>query len=135
MNIQVAVLCDAANESNGKLNLLGAFDAIYAGQLPAIHPQCSIALRMTFSNVEEGAHVLRITFVDEDGQSIMPGIDLPIEVELPPDTHFMTRNLIVSFQQLKFDKPCLYSADVALDGRQEASIPLQVLLLSGETRR
>ena len=30
MNIQVAVLCDAATDENGKLNLLGAFDTIYA---------------------------------------------------------------------------------------------------------
>ena len=28
MNIQVAVLCDAATDDNGKLNLLGAFDTI-----------------------------------------------------------------------------------------------------------
>ena len=48
MNIQVAVLCDAATDDNGKLNLLGAFDTIYTQQLPAIHPQCSIALRVTF---------------------------------------------------------------------------------------
>jgi hypothetical protein len=36
MNIQVAVLCDAATDDNGKLNLLGAFDTIYAPQLPAM---------------------------------------------------------------------------------------------------
>ena len=28
MNIQVAVLCDAATDDNGKLNLLGAFDTV-----------------------------------------------------------------------------------------------------------
>ena len=39
MNIQVAVLCDAATDDNGKLNLLGAFDTIYAPQTPAVHPQ------------------------------------------------------------------------------------------------
>ena len=35
MNIQVAVLCDAATDDNGKLNLLGAFDTIYTQQLPS----------------------------------------------------------------------------------------------------
>ena len=43
MQIQVAVICDAATETYGKLNLLGAFDAIHAQQLPWTHPQCSIA--------------------------------------------------------------------------------------------
>ena len=131
MDIQIAVACDAATESNGKLNLLGAFDAIHAQQLPVIHPQCSVALRMTFSKVEEGARKLRFTFVDEDGKSIMPGIDLPFEVRMPEDAIFLTTNFIVSIQQLRFEKAGLYSIDVAVDGRQEAAIPLVVKLLPG----
>jgi hypothetical protein len=126
MNIQVAVLCDAATETNGKLSLLGAFDAIYAQQLPAIHPLCSMALRMNFTNAEEGPHQLRLSFVDEDGQGIMPAIDLPIRVAMPEDAHFITINCIVNIQPLKFDKAGLYSIDVSLDGRQRASIPLLV---------
>ena len=58
MNIQVAVLCDAATDDNGKLNFLGAFDTIYAPQLPAVHPQCAVALRVAFMSGEEGAHKL-----------------------------------------------------------------------------
>ncbi len=131
MNIQVAVLCDAATESGGKLNLLGAFDAIYTPtqptpQQPTVHPQCSIALRMTFTNVEEGPHKLRLNFVDEDGKFIMPSIELPVQVVIPPDTHFVTQNRTVNIQQLRFEKAGLYSIDIALDGRQEASIPLLV---------
>ncbi len=129
MDIQIAVACDAATESNGKLNLLGAFDAIHAQQLPVVHPQCSVALRMTFNKVEEGAHKLRFSFGDEDGKSIMPGIDLPFEVRLAEDTHFLTTNFIVSIQQLRFEKAGHYSIDVAVDGRQEAAIPLVVKLL------
>jgi hypothetical protein len=136
MNIQVAVLCDAATESGGKLNLLGGFDAIYTPKLPTpeepvIHAQCAIALRMTFNNVEDGAHKLRLSFVDEDGKFIMPPIDLPIQVVVPPDTHFVTQNCIVNFQQLRFEKTGLYSIDIALDGRQEASIPLLIKHIPG----
>jgi hypothetical protein len=40
--------------------------------------------------------------------------------------HFGTRNFIVNIQQLKFDEPGLYSIDVLLDGRPQASIPLMV---------
>jgi hypothetical protein len=126
MNIQVAVLCDAATDDNGKLNLLGAFDTIYTQQLPAVHPQCSIALRVTFSHEDEAAHKLRLNFVDADGHSIMPGIDIPVEVVLPGDSHFGTRNFIVNIQQLKFENPGLYSIDVSLDGQTQSSIPLLV---------
>src|SRR3954464_1624177 len=124
MNIQTAVLCDAATEHGGKLNLLGAFDAIHAQQLPVLHPQCAIALRMTFTDAEEGSHTLRLTFMDEDGQSIMRGIDVPVTVAIPADAHFATSNIIVNIQQLKFDRPGLYSVDISMDGKQEGSIPL-----------
>jgi len=126
MNIQVAVLCDAATDDNGKLNLLGAFDTIYTQQLPAVHPQCSIALRVTFGNEDEGNHKLHLSFVDADGKSIMPGIDIPVQVVMPPDSHFGTRNFIINIQQLKFQNTGLYSIDLAFDGRQQASIPLLV---------
>lgn len=131
MNIQVAVLCDAATDDNGKLNLLGAFDTICTQQmptqqLPAIHPQCSIALRVTFGNEDEGRHELRLTFVDADGRGIMPSIPISLEVALPGDAHFGTRNFIVNIQQLKFQNPGLYSIDLALDGRPQTSIPLLV---------
>lgn len=128
MNVQVAVLCDAATDDNGKLNLLGAFDTIFTQQLPAVHPQCSIALRVTFDHQDEGTRGLRINFVDADGKSIMPGIDIPVSVQLPEDSHFGTRNFIINIQQLKFESPGLYAIDLMLDSRAQASIPLMVKL-------
>jgi hypothetical protein len=129
MQIQVAVICDAATDTSGNLNVLGAFDGIRTQQLPAIHPQCAVALRMVFNKVEEGPHKLRFNFVDEDGKSIMPGAslpDVPFNVRVPDDSHFLTINFIVSIQQLRFEKAGLYSIDVAIDGRHEMGIPLIV---------
>jgi Family of unknown function (DUF6941) len=126
MNIQVAVLCDAATDDNGKLNILGAFDTIYTPHLPAVHPQCSIALRITFGHEDEGSHNLRLNFVDADGRSIMPSIDIPVQVQIPGDSHFGTRNFVVNIQQLKFEGPGLYSIDLSKDDQSQASIPLLV---------
>ena len=129
MDIQIAVLCDAATDNNGKLNLLGAFDTIFTSQLPAIHPQCSIALRMTFNKVEEGHHKAKLNFVDEDGKSVMPPIEMPVDVQVPDETIFLSRNFIVNIQKLKFEKGGLYAIDIAVDGRQEGSIPLLVRVM------
>ena len=127
MNIQVAVLCDAATDDNGKLNLLGAFDTIKTPQLPAVHPQCSIAMRVTFFSGDEGKHELQLNFVDADGRPIMRNFPpIPVEVTLPDDMHFGTRNFIVNIQQLKFDNPGLYSIDIRVDDQTQASIPLLV---------
>jgi len=131
MNIQVAVLCDAATEDNGKLNLLGAFDTIFAPQLPAVHPQCAVALRVTFMSGDEGERKLKLNFVNADGRAIMPSIEIPVAVVLPDDVHFVTRNFIVNIQQLKFDEPGLYSVDVRLDNESVASVPLLVRQMAG----
>jgi uncharacterized membrane protein len=127
MDIQIAVLCDAATDNNGKLNILGTFDTIYTSQLPAVHPQCAIAIRMTFNKVEEGSHKVKLNFVDEDGKPVTPlNIEIPLEVLVPDETIFLSRNFIVNIQNLKFEKEGLYSVNIAVDGRQEGSIPLLV---------
>jgi hypothetical protein len=126
MDIQIAVLCDAATDQLGKLNILGTFDTIQTPSLPAIHPQCSVALRMTFNKIEEGTHKVKLNFVDEDGKPVMPDIDMPIDVAVPDETIFISRNFIVNIQKLKFDKTGLYSINLAMDGRQVGSIPLLV---------
>ncbi len=127
MNIQVAVLCDAATNDNEKLNLLGAFDTIYAPQLPALHPQCAVALRITFMPGDEGTRKLTLNFINADGRSIMPAFpEIPVEIKLPEDVHFLTRSFIVNFQQLQFPEAGFYSVDVRIDGESRASIPLQV---------
>ena len=126
MNIQVAILCDAATEDHGKLNLLGAFDTIYAPQLPAVHPQCAVALRVTFNAGDEGTRKLKLNFINADGHAIMPPIEIPVVVALPDDVLFSTRNFIVNIQQLKFAEAGLYSVDVRLDDKSQAAIPLLV---------
>ena len=131
MNIQVAVLCDAATDDNCKLNLLGAFDTIYTPQFPVFHPQCAVALRVTFHPGDEGTHKLSLNFINADGRSILQIPEMPVPVTLPDDVHFLTRNFIVNIQGLKFDEPGLYSVDVRLDGEAMASVPLLVRQMAG----
>lgn len=126
MNIQLAVLCDAATDYGGKLNILGTFDTIVTNHLPAFHPQCSVALRIAFSKIEEGQHKVKMNFVNEDGKFVMPSIDMPVDVSMPADANFLVRNFIINIQQLKFDNPGQYAIDLAIDGRQETCIPLFV---------
>jgi hypothetical protein len=126
MTIQVAVLCDAAVDYNGKLNLLGTFDTIYSPVMPTQHPQCSVAVRIAFDRMEEGQHTLEVSFVDEDGQPIMRTMKLPGEVLFPTEATFASRNFIVNIQQMVFAKEGLYSVNLAMDGSALCSIPLVI---------
>ncbi|MGB9602961.1 MAG: DUF6941 family protein [Limisphaerales bacterium] len=135
MNIEVFVLCDAATDNHGKLNILGAFDTVWAPNTPVVHPFCAIALRIRFLRIEEGVHPLRINFVDEDGKNIMPAIDGNINIKFSTDDESVAANLIVNVQGLRLEKFGSYSIDLAINGRHMASLPLflkQVKLPPGQ---
>lgn len=127
MEIQVAVVCDSAVDYGGKLCLLGSFDTIMAPNFPAVHPQCSVALRIVFRKEDEGMHQLRLNFVNDDGKDIVPPLEAAMEIALPPNFFFTSRNVILNLQRVEFTEPGSYEIDIAIDGRQTASIPLQVM--------
>ena len=127
MEIQVASLCDAAVDYAGKLSMLGAFDTLVAKELPATHAQCAVVLRILFRKEEEGTHSLHVNFVNEDGRSIIPPIEGEIQVNSMGDFFFTSHNMVLNLQQLRFESTGLYSVDVTIDGRQVASISLQIL--------
>lgn len=134
MQVQIAALCDSAADYNGKLCLLGVFDAIIAAQLPAVHPQCSIALRLTYRREKEGSHSLRIDFQDADGAAIVPAVETNFEV--PPLTgpaSISSRNLIINIQQLPFKTNGAYSIEISIDGKHKASLPLHVHVMPGNS--
>ena len=133
MDIEILALCDAATDNGGKLNILGAFDSIVVNSVPAVHPQCSVALRIRFSRIEEGDHKLKINLVDEDGAEVIPGVDAAIKVTFQGDESSLATNMVMNLQRLQLKKDGEYSIDLAIDGRHERSIPLLVRIRPGKT--
>ena len=128
MNIDVFVLCDAATEMAGKMNILGTFDTITATALPAVHPHCALALRMRFSRIEEGQHNVRINITDEDGHLVIPSLEGNIAIKFGASDQTAVTNLVLNIDRLKFDRAGEYSIDLAIDGRLEKSLPLYLRL-------
>jgi hypothetical protein len=128
MEIQAAVLCDSAADYRGKLCILGTFDTIITPNLPSTHPHCSIALRIVFRDSDEGTHKLKLRLINEDGKNILPHIEPEMQVKLPENVFFYSRNLIFNLQQIKFESAGLYSIDVIIDEQMMARIPLQVVV-------
>lgn len=126
MQIEVFALCDAATGDLGKLNILGAFDTIFAGQVPVIHPQCTIALRVRFQRIERGEHRVVVHFVDGDGKNVIPPAQGNMRMNFPDDQASGATNLILNIQGVKLEKYGEYSIDLAIDGQQQASLPLFV---------
>lgn len=130
MDFQVSTLCDYAADYQGKLFIQGAFDSLVSRQFPVVHPSCALALRICFSPDDQGEHKLSLTIVDEDGKALDPErmpIEINMQIALPEGSSFMTRNLIMNFQGLRFEKQGAYSVDVSVDGELQTRIPLQIL--------
>lgn len=130
MDFQVSTLCDFAADYQGKLCVQGAFDTLFARQFPVVHPSCALALRVCLTPEDEGDHKLGITIVDEDGKALDPE-RMPIvgdlHVGLPEGASFFTRNLIMNFQGLRFEKTGSYSVDITVDGEIVSRIPLRIV--------
>ena len=71
-----------------------------------------------------------ITLVDEDGVALdkerMPIVG-DLHVTLPEGATFLTRNLIMNFQGLRFEKSGNYSVDITLDGELVSRTPLRLV--------
>ena len=127
MQLLLATLCDSAADYQGKLCVLGAFDTLCAPQFPVVHPQCSLAVRVLFDPEDRGRHELSIRLQDEDLHEVMPAFTPVMDVALPPgQVPFVTRNLVLNLQRLRFEKPGVYRFNISMDGSDLVSVPLRV---------
>ena len=68
--------------------------------------------------------------IDADGNPIdrekMP-LKAEMPVQVPDNVTFVTRNLVLNFQGLKFEKAGIYSVDVSVDEELVARLPLRIV--------
>ena len=124
MNIEAFLLCDAATDQRGKLNILGAFDTIWARKLPYIHPACAIALRIRFEISEEGNHPVKILVIDEDGKPAGPNLKGSVNVKVSENRNSMVTNLVLNIHGLKLEKYGQYRIDLTIDNQTIKDLPL-----------
>jgi len=124
MDVEAFLLCDAATEQRGKLNVLGAFDTVFAKEIPVVHPACAVAARLRFSKIEQGEHTVRICVIDQDGCEVVPKLDGKVSVRVGDETGSAAINLILNFQRIKLPDYGEYRIDLIVDGEQKASLPL-----------
>jgi hypothetical protein len=119
-------LCDFAADYGGKLSVMAVFDTLFARQTPVVHPHCCIAVKLRFEKIEEGQKRLRLSVTDADGKPVLPAVESPLEVAMPASEHTSTVQVVANIGGIKFESFGEYSIDLAIDGRQEGSIPLFV---------
>jgi hypothetical protein len=95
-----------------------------------VHSHCACAFRIRFNRVEAGEHKVRINIVNQDGKGIVPPIEGGLTVQIPENQGTQVNNLIINMQGLRFPEAGHYSLDLAIDGRHELSLPINIQWLS-----
>lgn len=125
MKAEVFVLCDFAQDSGGKLSLMGAFDTLMARQVPVVHPFMCVAIRLRFAVYELGKHTIRVEFHDPEDLLLIPPFDNSVKLESISDDSGVT-GLILQLAQVKFEKFGKHRVKLLLDGAEIAEAPLYV---------
>src|SRR5205807_2768216 len=103
MEVTLALLADAANVTpEGKLNILGTFDIIYASKFPHVHPSMVLVIRFTAKRAEFGRkRPIEINLMDEDGK-MLGKIEGTIEIDKPGVGLVSHAQLIANMANISF---------------------------------
>ena len=116
MHVSFALFADAANLSQeGKLNILGVFDAVQVPQFPAMHPRATIVVRLKGSAADAGTHPMTLRWHNPKGVELWSS-SAELAIQAPPSpTGEMDLPVIVQVD-LPLDMTGAYRLVVELDG-------------------
>ena len=126
MQIKLALLADYANvTAEGKLNILGIFDRITVQELPAVHPQMHLILRLEAHAAERNrSHTIEIRLHDPDGETVFEVKGDMVPHGSPGVTS--ATNQILTLNNLQLSKVGGYNFVVFVNNDLKAEIPLGV---------
>ncbi|MCL6451825.1 MAG: hypothetical protein K6T75_11080 [Acetobacteraceae bacterium] len=127
MEVVFGVLADCANVSQeGKLNVMGVFDAIHGQGFPLIHPQMHVVVAMEASPAERGqTKSLEVKLLDADGRELgSVGACLAVPEDAPGQT--LKFNQIFQINGVKFDRPGDYAFHILVNGEERRRIGFSV---------
>lgn len=126
MRSDFAFVCDYA-DATGKINALGiGFDTIYSNTVPARHELFYFVVQFRASVVESGNKTLKILLIDEDGQTIMPEITLPLTIRPPVASTESTARVSVAIRNATFPRYGRYSLRAAIDDIEYVDVTINV---------
>ncbi|GMO34367.1 MAG: hypothetical protein Ta2F_10500 [Termitinemataceae bacterium] len=125
MKAEIFSLCDFAQESGGKLTVVGTFDTIISRNFPCVHPQLSVVIRLRFTIGEFAKHDFRIETRDLDGEMSMEGVGGTIEVSGVGNATAVS-HLVFNINNLRIKGPGVVNFILYIDGKEISSIPLYI---------
>jgi hypothetical protein len=128
---EILTLCFAARPGpQGELNILGATDIVLLPQFP-IGVNCYIVAKLRFQKIEEGLKEIKFSIIDSDGNQLQPPPPpQQIQIQIPPGGASASAAIVVSIQNLQIPRVGEYEIGLAVNGRQEMTVPIFVRQVS-----
>ena len=126
MKLDLALIADAATvDGSGKLNILGIFDHISAGEFPARHERMCLVLRFVAPPEEVGEHNVEVVVREPHGQEMAR---LSGSIDLGPYVGHEGARIpqILNVDGFVFPQPGVYTIDVEIDGELERQMTLRL---------
>lgn len=126
MHISFAVFADAANLSQeGKLNVMGIFDALQVSAFPSIHPRTHFVIRLKGTAADAGKHLMTFRWVSPRGTELWNSTG-ELQLDAPPDSTVEMDLPVIAVVDLPLDIAGRYTMHVDLGGKQVSLINLMV---------
>ncbi|MGH7627527.1 MAG: DUF6941 family protein [Gemmatimonadaceae bacterium] len=126
MHLSFALFADAANLSQeGKLNILGVFDAVQVAGLPTIHPRACLVVRLKGTRTDVGTHTITLRWVNPAGNELWTS-NGELNVAQPPAAVTEMDFPLIANIDLPLDSTGTYAMQVALDGVSHGDVKLHV---------
>lgn len=126
MQVSFALFADAANLSQeGKLNVLGVFDALQVGSLPAVHPRAHLVVHLKGTQADVGRHTVTLRWINPKGSELWTSTG-ELNVGQPPSGVTEMDLPMIAQIDLPIDATGAYHMSVSLDEKQRAEVPVQV---------
>jgi hypothetical protein len=126
MHVSFALFADSANISQeGKLNILGVFDALQVAQLPTVHPRATMVVRLKALPDDAGRHTLAFAWIGPSGDEMWSSTG-ELEVGAPPQGATELDVPVIAAIDLPINSAGTHVMRVALDGDLCAELLLHV---------
>jgi len=123
--VETFVACDFAQDTQGKLTVVGAFDTITADAVPATHPFMCVATRIRFMIHELGRHEVTVEFLDPEGKQVAPPFKGSLDVS-GLGTDSVAADLVLNHVGVRFGSFGKHEIRLLVDGEPRASAPVHV---------
>ena len=127
MEIEIFTLCDFAQDSNGKLTIVGTFDTINMPQMPAQVNACYIAARIRFYSDEKGKIPLGLRITTDDGVNVIPALEGELQIPHAHGVESITQNICIGLNGLQINDYGKYYLTLFLKGEEMKTLPLYIV--------